>query len=584
MHTQISFSGNVWNFFRNDPEEVAEVAMATGVTSLVANIFLNRGISDPSEIKMILDSKLKNTIPDPSLFLDMDKGVERLANAVANRERIMILGDYDVDGITSAYLMVKYLSDVGAPPTYLLPNRFTDGYGVSKRALSMAVDNGVNLIIAVDTGINAINEIHKAKQAGIDSIVIDHHAQVCDALPEAVAIINPHRKDQHEICGSHIKSLCAAGVVLMFIIALQRELKRRKFFSDKLEPNLLDLTGVVALGTLCDVMELKGVNRAIVKRALLDGKYPLGIYQLMQTLNMTKISSAEDLGFFIGPAMNAAGRLGDPTIALKLLLSKNDEEAADIALKLVSMNKKRKEIEKQIVNEAIAMCEAGQLFHNSGICVYGDGWHEGVIGIVAGRLKDKFHKPSFVISFNQDGIGKGSARSVPGAHLGELLASAKNDGLIIEGGGHSQAGGFTISRDQISRFADFVNTNIRADYVPTLDIDCKITTMSNFAQITRDLAVMEPFGVGMEKPLFCIERVRIRDAKRVGNDRSHLMLWLSGERPGKMLKAMIFHCHAKHNLVNHIEKRTDDLFDVAGYINIHERYGKSFFVQDARIA
>jgi single-stranded-DNA-specific exonuclease len=576
---------------RNNNETVTELARAVGVPELVSSILLNRGFSDVSEIKMLLDPKLKNTIPDPSLLLDMDKGVERLVGAIVNNEKIMILGDYDVDGVTATYLIVKYLSDIGYPPLYRLPNRFTDGYGISNGALNAAIENGVDLIVVVDTGTSCIDEIGRANQAGIDSVIIDHHSQVYDTLPDAVAIINPNRRDQVEIGCSHIKHLCAAGVVFIFLIALQRALRDRGFFNGgevindssnaKHAPNLLDMTGVVAIGTMCDVMELKGINRAIVKYAILNNRYPLGIKRLLQALNIRKISSADDLGFFVGPAMNAAGRLGDPAMAMKLLLAATDDEAESIALKLVSMNSKRKMIEKRMVNDAVAMVKAEQLSRNPGICVYGDGWHEGVIGIVAGRLKDKFNKPSFVISFGEDGIGKGSARSVPGIHLGELLATAKNEGLLVSGGGHSQAGGFTITKDQIAGFSDFINSTVSTDYVPTLDIDYIITPMSDLTQISRDMSVIEPFGRGIEKPLIYMERVKIEWTKKICSG-AHLMLWISGEYSPKKVKAMIFHCSVKRNILEPIEQNFGDMFDVVGYINVHEQYGQSFFVEDVR--
>jgi single-stranded-DNA-specific exonuclease len=266
---------------------------------------------------------------------------------------------------------------------------------------------------------------------------------------------------------------------------------------------------------------------------------------------------------------------------MKLLLAETDDEAECIASKLVSMNSRRKEIEKRIVDEAVAIVEATQLSKNTGICVYGDGWHEGVIGIVAGRLKDRFHKPAFVISFNKDGLGKGSARSIPGIHLGELLAAAKNEGLLVSGGGHAQAGGFTITKDQIAAFSDFINSMVSAGYIPTLDIDYTLTPMSDLNRISRDLSVIAPFGKGIGKPLVCMEKVRVESTKKICSG-SHMVLWVSGECTAKKVKAMIFHCGAKRNVLAPIEQNIGDLFDMVGYINVHEQYGPSFFVEDVR--
>ncbi|MDR1333424.1 MAG: single-stranded-DNA-specific exonuclease RecJ [Holosporales bacterium] len=656
MSTETSLSGKVWNFIENDSEKIMEITRTIGISDLVANVLLNRGFSDCSEISKFLDAKLKNTIPDPSLFLDMGEGVRRLRKAILSHkpseselllrdtrcmegtgstqqeadyglqskppesglllgdterrsgaytdvhehsstgstqqetdcggfpEKVMIFGDYDVDGITSTYLLARYLSAVGLQPICHLPNRFADGYGFSEKFLDMAIENGVTLIITVDTGIGAIDEVEKAKLAGIDFIVVDHHAQVHDTLPNAVAVINPNRKDQSEVEGSHIRHLCAAGVVLMLITALQRELKECGFFaSEKDAPDLLELIGVVAIGTLCDIMELKGINRAIIKYALSNNRYPIGINHLAQTLNLKKISSADDLGFFIGPALNAAGRLDDPHTALRLLFSECDEEASKIASQLVTLNNNRKAIEKGMVAEALAMIEVEHLSRNPGLCVYKRDWHEGVIGIVAGKLKEKFSRPAFVISLNKDGIGKGSARSIPGLHVGELLANAVEGGLLIGGGGHSQAGGFSIAEDKIPKFTDFINSSIKPGYVPALNIDCTITPLSDLTQIALDMKVLEPFGRGIEKPIFCMRGVKVAEIKETSSG-THLMLWLRGECTSRSVKAMLFNYHSRMGIVTKLEKGLDTMFDVAGHINVHEQYGPSFLVEDMRLS
>ncbi|MDR0942294.1 MAG: single-stranded-DNA-specific exonuclease RecJ [Holosporales bacterium] len=576
-----SFSDKVWDFLKCDEEKLQEIKTRTGLTDLVVRILVNRGFSNSSEIDSFLNCKLKNTIPEPSLLLDMDKGVRRIVEAILKKQNITVIGDYDVDGITSTYLVVKYLTTLGVCPRHYIPNRFTDGYGLSENSLNIAVQNKSDLIIVLDSGINSIEEIEKANNAGIDSVIIDHHVQLSKTLPNAVAVINPNRRDQTEVPNSRVKCLCAAGVVFLFLIALQRELRNMSFFKEIPEPNLLEFVGTVALGTLCDVMELRGMNRAIVKFALANERYPLGIESLMSEFKIDKITTPENLSFFIGPTINAAGRVGDPSIALNLLLEENREKSQKIASTLLKLNEQRKELEKRITAEAFQLINEKKLFENRGICVFGDDWTEGIIGIVAGRVKDKFNKPSFAISFKEDGIGKGSARSVPGVHLGEFFEKAREKNLIIDGGGHALAGGFTILRDKIEEFSKFANSNISGEFVNCLRIDCALSNMSDLAQISNEIKSLEPFGKGIEKPVFCLERVRITGMQRTANG-DHLMLFFSGELGGDSVKALLFGINSKLQIVKAIESNRDALFDAAGYISFHEKYGVSFIIEDMR--
>ena len=576
-----SFCNKIWNFQNDKTETVKEIKDVIG-SNLLARILANRGFNSASEANGFLNAKLRNTTPDPSLLLDMDKAVARVIDAIYNKEKIMILGDYDVDGITSTALVAKYLRTIGIKPHYYIPNRFIDGYGVSKNAISKASENKADLVIAVDSGVNSVAEVDKAKKYGIDFVILDHHTQLLDELPQAAAVVNPNRNDQDEIHLSYIKNLCAAGVVFLFLIALQRKLKERGFFPDGKHPNLLDFVDIVALGTLCDVMELRGFNRAIVKYAISQAEYSLGIRSLMSIFKLDKITSPEDLTFFIGPALNAAGRVGDPHIALNLLLEQEPERAYTIATCLFELNKQRKNIEKKLLEEALLMITEQDLENKRGICVYGENWNEGVIGIVAGKLKDKFQKPAFVISVGEKGMCKGSARSVNGIHLGHFIQKSNAAGITIGGGGHALAGGFSIEKSKLQNFQLFIEEHIEGEFVNALDIDYTLTTMSNLDAIYEEICQLEPFGKGIEKPMFCFKRVRISDIRRSASGKS-LLLRFTGEFSNGEIRATIFDISKKKGLVELIEKNSETLLDIAGTINPSLQYGSSITIEDVRV-
>jgi single-stranded-DNA-specific exonuclease len=330
-------------------------------------------------------------------------------------------------------------------------------------------------------------------------------------------------------------------------------------------------------------MELKGINRAITKYALANNKYSIGITSLMNEMNLENISTPEDISFFIGPAINAAGRTADPHIALNLLLEKCPIKSQKIASQLLNLNNQRRTIEKQLLTEALLIINEKKLFNNNGICVFGSNWHEGIIGIIAGRIKDKFKKPAFVIAFNEDEIGKGSARSVSGINIGLFFNKAKSAGIILEGGGHALAGGFTIHKSKINEFCEFINSNIGNEFVNSIDIDHQISPMSNLSKISELLLQIEPFGKGIEKPLFCMERVRIKSSRKTTSG-THLMLSLAGELETGNIKAILFNINSKLDIVNAIEQNNGSLFDIAGFIDSNKQFGQSIIIEDIRLS
>jgi single-stranded-DNA-specific exonuclease len=580
-----SFLGKDWNFSNHDKSKLELIKQETGLSDITAKILVNRGIDDPEEIAAFLKSKLKNTIPEPYLLLDMEKGIDRLVLAIQSKEKIMVFGDYDVDGITSTYLVVKYLRLIGINADYKIPSRVADGYGLSLQIINNAAANGVHLMIVVDSGIESIDEVKIAKSLGIDVIIIDHHTQTKSEIPGAVAVINPNRTDQCEIANSYIKHLCAAGVVFIFIMALQRALKKIGFFDgEQMQAfDLREFIDSVALGTLCDAVKLVGINRAVVRYCVSAGISSRGISALMNAFNIQKIDSPDDFSFYVGPAMNAAGRVGDPSVALDLLLEDDPDKAREISEKLIAFNSKRKEIEKLALADALAMISDKKLDQKNGICVFGDGWHEGVIGIISGRIRDKFNKPAFVISFRQDGIGKGSSRSIDGLHIGRFFDKAAAQNIIIGGGGHALAGGFSIHKNKINEFLDFIDKNaIGYNVTSGLDIDYSISACSNLHDIKKELSIIEPFGMGVENPVFAVKRVRLRHFRETKSG-AHVVMTFSGEAGDSQIKAIIFGVAGKKEFMRSIEENKDSLLDIAGKISVSKSWD-SFIIEDARLS
>jgi single-stranded-DNA-specific exonuclease len=579
-----SFLGKSWRFPDYDMSKLELIKRETGVNDIVARIFINRGLEKPEEVVAFLKAKLKNTIPEPSLLLDMDKGVDRLVRAILLNEKVMIFGDYDIDGVTSTYLIVEYLRLIEREPVYKVPDRFVDGYGLSEKIVEEAAEREVKLLIIVDAGIGSINEVMFAKNLGIDVIIIDHHTQTKPCIPEAVAVVNPNRADQKEIKYSYIKYLCAVGVVFVFMIALQRRLKSIAFFNERVKAvDLHKFIDVVALGTLCDSVRLIGMNRAIVKYCIKIGVCSRGILSLMEAFEIPKIDSPDGFSFYIGPAMNAAGRVGNPMMALELLLENDLTESRKISEKLLEFNNMRKEIEKQALSDALSIIHSMNLNTNNGICVFGDGWHEGVIGIISGRIKDKFNKPSFVISFNQEGIGRGSSRSVSGCHIGHFFEKARGEGIILDGGGHALAGGFSIHKSKIKEFLGFIDKNItNCNLTNTLNIDYSISAKSSLQRVREEISLLEPFGMGIEKPIFAIKRVRMRCIRETKSG-AHKMLTFVGESGNCFVQSIVFGAAVKDQFMKLLEENRDNLMDIAGRINTN-KYGDSFVIEDARLS
>ena len=423
---------------------------------LVDQLLIARGVAR-DELERHRVPTLRGFMPDPSVFRDMDKAAARIADAVQAGEQVTIFGDYDVDGATSAALLVRLLRQRGLEAQAYIPDRLMEGYGPSGEALVRIAEGGASLIVTVDCGAQAFEALAMAKAAGVDVIVVDHH-QCATALPDGFAIVNPNRLDESEEGAVH-GHLAAVGMAFMLGAALLRTLRGRGFFEGREEPKLIELLDLVALGTVADVAQLKGLNRAFVTQGLkiMAGRRNIGLAKLADAARLSRAPECRDLGFALGPRINAGGRVGKSDLGVRLLTTEDPAEAEVIAAELDRLNEERRAIEAAVCEAAEALCASQG--NRSVVLVAAPGWHPGVIGIVAGRLKEKMNRPAIVIALGEDGLGKGSGRSIPGVDLGRG-AGGKDSGLLVAGGGHAMAAGLTVAGERIDALADFLDERL----------------------------------------------------------------------------------------------------------------------------
>lgn len=505
---------------------------------LATQLLLTRG-APREELARYRDPTIRSFMPDPSIFRDMDKAAERLADAVLSGEQVTIFGDYDVDGATSAALLIRLLGELGLHARAYIPDRLMEGYGPSGEALVRLAEQGSTLIVTVDCGAQAFDALDMAKAAGVDVIVCDHH-KCASALPHAHALVNPNRLDEGE--GAEHGYLAAVGVAFLMGAALIRTLRGRGYFAARPEPKLLELLDIVALGTVADVAALKGLNRAFVAQGLkiMAGRRNIGIAALIEAARLTRAPTASDLGFALGPRINAGGRVGKSDLGVRLLTTSDPDEARGIAAELNHLNEERRAIEAIVTEQALEMAEASSM--GAVALVAGRGWHPGVIGIVASRLKERMGRPAIVIALDDDGIGKGSGRSVAGVDLGAAVLAAKDAGLLVAGGGHPMAAGLTVMADRVADLSAFLSDRLaadvaRADESKSLPIDAVVSTRGVSPDLVAAMEAAGPYGMGWPGPRLAAGPSRIVKADVVGTD--HVRLILSGE-DGASLKAVAF--------------------------------------------
>ncbi len=531
-----SILGQPWRWRRTSAQMGGE---NLAPDDLVAQLLLARGVPR-DDIERQRAPTLRAFMPDPSLFRDMDAAAARLADAVEAREAVTVFGDYDVDGATSAALLVRLLRALDVPVGAYIPDRLMEGYGPSGAALVRIGAAGSRLVVTVDCGAQAFDAIAEAKAAGVEVIVVDHH-QCATTLPQAFAVVNPNRLDEAPDAALH-GNLAAVGVAFLLGAALLRTLRTRGFFGSRPEPALIDLLDLVALGTVADVARLTGFNRALVTQGLkvMARRGNIGLAALMDAARLTKPPTASDMGFALGPRINAGGRVGKSDLGVRLLTTSDPQEAADIAQELNHLNDERRAIEAAVLDQAI---EASIACANAPVAlVAASGWHPGVIGIVAGRLKERLHRPAIVVALGDDGIGKGSGRSIAGVDLGAAVLAAKETGLLVAGGGHAMAAGLTVAADRIDALGAFLSDRLAADVErasgdKALLIDAVLAPRGISPLWCEAIDSAGPYGAGWPAPRVATGPVRIVEAGIVGTD--HLRLIVAGD-DGARFKAIAF--------------------------------------------
>jgi len=531
-----SASGRLWLERACDGRAASALCQRLGLPEIVGRVLAARGVG-AEDGEAFLNPSLREALPDPSGFRDMDRAADRIADAVTAGERIAIFGDYDVDGATSTALLRRFLEAAGAEVATYVPDRRTEGYGPNAPALLRLHAAGARLAVTVDCGVSAFAALEAAAAAGLDVIVVDHH-QAEPRLPPAVAVVNPNRLDETV---PH-RQLAAVGVAFLLAVAVNRELRRRGRYGAGAEPDLMGLLDLVALGTVADVVPLTGLNRVLVAQGLkvMARRRNAGLKALADVAKLEARPDAWHLGFLLGPRVNAGGRVGRSDLGARLLSTDDPAEAAALAAELDALNAERKAIETEV--EAQATADAARQENAPLLLVAREGWHEGVVGIVAGRLKDRFGRPAAVVAL-AGGVGKGSARSVPGVDIGAAVLAARQAGLLQAGGGHAMAAGFTVAAGELERLNDFLAARIGPQLAaaPAGNV-LKLDGAVQVAGATRELAdVLEnagPYGSGHPAPRLAVAAARVVRAQLVKE--SHVRLVLRAEQGAERLSAIAF--------------------------------------------
>ena len=535
------------------------------------------------DVNSFLNPSIKNFLPNPNILLDMEKSTLRTIESIKNNDKIGIFGDYDVDGATSTALLGKYFDHLDVAYKAYIPDRKTEGYGPSIKGFKELIDYGAKIIFTVDCGTLSFDAIEYAKNKKIDVIILDHHQSDIN-LPKAYSIVNPNRIDDK----SNLQYLCAAGVCFMFLVSLNKNLRSLLWFEkkNKSEPNLLNYLDLVSLGTVCDVVPLVGLNRALVKQGLkiLRFKKNLGLKTLLDICKVESNPSIYHLGFVLGPRINAGGRVGKCSHGANLLLNKNPKETFKLAVELDQFNKERQMLEKDLLEKILV--ESKNYSSDPVIILEGNNWHEGVIGIVAARLKDKFNKPTIIISINNK-LGKASARSIVGFDIGSVILAATQEKILIKGGGHKMAGGFSIEVSNIKKFKEFVfnkfrGINIDLSVEKPLLIDCKIAPSAVNLDFYEKVNILSPFGSGNPEPKFYIEDLKPVNSKVVGE--RHIKSVLIGPE-GSSIKTIAFNA-VDNELGAYLLKKKSNIFNIAGKLSLNEWRGQKnveFIIDDISV-
>ena len=544
-----------WKIYEVDEKKVEKISSKYNLNKLISTILANRNITTEEEIRLFL-SPTRKDFHNPFLIKDMEKSVERIIKAIENNEKVTIYGDYDVDGITSITVLKSFLKDRGLETSQYIPNRLNEGYGLNNNAIEKIKQQGCDLMITVDCGISAINEINYASSLGIETIITDHH-EPGNEIPKAFAVIDNKRKDSKY----PFRELAGVGVVFKLIQAIGIKLGLK-------EEEYLKYLDIVCVGTISDIVPLVDENRVIAKLGLMLIRQTrnIGLKSIIDTSGYTKIDS-NSISFGIAPRINACGRMGKAEDALELFLSKNYNEVSELAKKLNDYNKLRQDTEKEIYENAIKQIEQNKLDKNNSIIVGGHNWHHGVIGIVSSKITEMYFKPSILLSFEEDGIGTGSGRSIPGFDLHEALTKCL--GSVEKFGGHSMAVGLTVKKEKFEEFKkEFeqiaTKSNV-SEIIPVINIDAKIDFSAINKDMVESLKQLEPFGEGNKMPVFVFKNLKI-DSIRALSEGKHLKLTLKEE--STVVNAIGFNIG---NLAD--EYRIGDKIDVVGVLEVNNFNG-----------
>ena len=578
----VSIKGKDWILKNYNEEKVNFFKENFNLSEILSKLIAIRNLQ-PKEVQLFLNPKIKNLLPDPFILKDMDKCVKRTVQAINYNEKIGIFGDYDVDGASSTALLANYFNDLEKKTNIYIPDRKLEGFGPSKSGFKKLTQNGSNLIFTVDCGTLSFDTIDYYQKKNIDILVLDHH-QSETKLPNAHSVVNPNRYDEN----SELKYLCAAGVCFMFLVALNKKLRDNGWFkkNNKNEPNLINYLDLVSLGTVCDVVPLIGLNRAIVSQGLeiIRKKANLGIKILKNVCGIETNITAYHLGYVLGPRINAGGRVGKSSHGANLLLSKNSKEIFKIASELDSYNIERKKIEKDLLNKIENKIKID--IDDPILILSGNKWHGGIIGIIASRLKDKFNKPTIIISF-ENGIGQASARSVIGFDIGSIIINAVKQNILKKGGGHKMAAGFTIEENKIDEFREFVikkykkiKKNIKKQ--DKLMYDSKISPSALNENFFNQVNMLSPFGSGNPEPKFVIENLKLVKSQVVGEN--HIKALFSGE-DGSTFAGVTFNA-TNTVLGSYLTTKNSKKINIIGKLSLNEWKGQKkveFIIDDISV-
>ena len=569
-----SLGGKAWRLKPADDRVAGEIERAAGCSDALARLLAARGVT-AATASAFLAPRLRDSFPDPSSFTGMDACAALIWDAIERGVRIALFADYDVDGATSAAQLHRWLGEIGAPPLVYVPDRIEEGYGPNAPAFASLKAQGAELVITLDCGAASVEPIAAARGMGLTVGVVDHHL-MSGPPPEAAVLVNPNQPGDASGCGH----MAAAGVVFVLLAALNREGRRRGAFDGRREPDLLAYADLAALGTICDVVPLTGINRAIAAQGLkiMSAWGNPGLAALAEIAAVTGPASAFHAGFLLGPRINAGGRVGRSDLGVRLLTTDDPAEARRLAQELDQLNAERRAIESEVLEAAIAAVEARGLSRDAPVLIAsGEGWHPGVIGIAAGRLKDRYNRPSIVIGVDPEtGLAKGSGRSCPGVDLGTAVSRAREAGILVAGGGHAMACGLTIAADRIAQLEAFLTETLAAEWAAAEDarayaVDAVVHPAAVDFAFCDSLSAAAPFGAGNSEPRFALADLRRTYAQRVGSD--HVRFTFEA-RSGARLSGVAFRC-ADDAMGRALLAPGEAVFHAAGKLKADDsRYGK----------